>query len=81
MIVGMTLMSDPQPATWRRTMNAAAATDTNNEWIEKKVASLLRDLRRSGFWDSGIEEARRLRREFGYQWDVALKISCDYWCR
>ena len=54
---------------------------SNNEWIEKKVAQMLADLRRSGFWDSGIDEARHLQRTYGYAWDVALKISCDYWCK
>ena len=53
----------------------------DKEWIEKKVTAMLADLRRSGFWDSGIEEARHLQRTYGYAWDVALKISCDYWCR
>ena len=52
----------------------------SNDWIEKQVAKMLRDLRRSGFWDSGIAEARHLHRTYGYQWDVALKIACDYWC-
>ena len=56
-------------------------TPSRNEWIENKVAEMLRELRRSGFWDSGIDEARYLQRKFGYAWDVALKISCDYWCR
>ena len=53
----------------------------NSEWIEKKVTAMLADLRRSGFFDSGIDEARHLQRTYGYTWDVALKISCDYWCK
>jgi hypothetical protein len=53
----------------------------NNEWLEKKVDAMLADLRRSGFWQSGIDEARHLQRTYGYVWDVALKISCDYWCK
>jgi hypothetical protein len=53
----------------------------NSEWIENKVAAMLADLRRSGFWDNGIDEARHLQRTYGYVWDVALKISCDYWCK
>ena len=53
----------------------------SSEWIEKKVAAMLADLRCSGFWDSGIDEARHLQRTYGYAWDVALKISCDYWCK
>ncbi len=60
---------------------AEPMTTSQNEWIENKVAEMLRELRRSGFWDSGIDEARYLQRKFGYAWDVALKISCDYWCR
>jgi hypothetical protein len=52
----------------------------DNEWIEKKVARMLKDLRASGFFDSGIEEAISLQKVHGYAWDVALKISCNYWC-
>jgi hypothetical protein len=51
----------------------------NNEWIEKRATQRLRDLRRGGLWDSVIEEARHLHRTYGHMWDVALKISCDYW--
>jgi hypothetical protein len=57
------------------------AMNGNNEWLEKKVDEMLADLRRSEFWDSGIDEARHLQRTYGYVWDVALKISCDYWCK
>lgn len=53
---------------------------TGNEWIEKKVAQLLRDLRRSGFFENGIADAKNLQAEYEYAWDVALKISCNYWC-
>ena len=53
----------------------------NSEWIEKRVEQLLKDLRRSGFWDAGIAEAQHLQRTYGYQWDVALAIACEYWCR
>jgi hypothetical protein len=52
-----------------------------SDFLENKVAEMLRDMRRSGFWDSAIEEARHLQRTYGYAWDVALKISHDYWCR
>ena len=52
----------------------------NNEWIEKKVTSLLADLCRSGFFQSGIDDARHLQKQHGYTWDVALAISCNYWC-
>jgi len=62
-----------------RTETDGETTRSPNEWIEKKVAELLRKLRRSGFWESGIDEARHLQRTYGYAWDVALKISCDYW--
>jgi hypothetical protein len=53
---------------------------TRNEWIEKKVARMLADLRISGFFESGIEDAKCLQLTYGYTWDVALKLSCDYWC-
>lgn len=36
----------------------------NSEWIEDKVTAMLADLRRSGFWDSGIDEARHLQRTY-----------------
>jgi hypothetical protein len=52
----------------------------DKEWIEKKVAAMLADLRRSGFFQSGIDDARDLQRRYGYAWDVALAISCNYWC-
>ena len=51
-----------------------------NEWIENKVAKMLADLRISGFFNQGIEDALILQRAHGYTWDVALKLSCDYWC-
>lgn len=53
---------------------------SRNEWIEKKVARMLADLRVSGFFDSGIADAKSLQLAHGYTWDVALKLSCDYWC-
>lgn len=52
----------------------------NSEWIEKRVAAMLADLRRSGFFQAGIDDARDLQRRYGYVWDVALAISCNYWC-
>ena len=52
-----------------------------SSFLENKVAEMLKDMRRCGFWDSAIDEARYLRRTYGYAWDVALKISHDYWCR
>lgn len=52
----------------------------DNDWIERRVAELLANLRRSGFFQAGIDEARHLQREYGYVWDVALAISCNYWC-
>lgn len=53
---------------------------SNNQWIENKVEEMLKALRRSGFFDQGIESAKSFQAEYGYEWDVALKISCDYWC-
>lgn len=52
----------------------------SGDFIERKVAQMLRDLRRSGFFQSGIEDARHLQAQHGYAWDVALAISCNYWC-
>jgi hypothetical protein len=57
-------------------MNAA-----NNVWAEKKVDRMLKQLKASGFFAEGIAEAKHLQSTYGYVWDVALKISCDYWCR
>jgi hypothetical protein len=53
----------------------------NNEWIENRVAEMLRDLRRSGFFDAAIAEAQHLHRTQGYVWDVALAIAWSYWAR
>lgn len=52
-----------------------------SNYLEDRVSQLLASLKRSGFWESGIAEAQYLHREKGYVWDVALAISCEYWCR
>jgi hypothetical protein len=50
------------------------------ELLEQRCDEMLKAMRQSGFWESAIDEARRLH-AIGYVWDVALKISHDYWCR
>ena len=55
-------------------------TENKNIWIEQKVAEMLKALRRSGFFDQGINDARHFQSQYGYTWDVALKMSCNYWC-
>ena len=52
-----------------------------SNYLEDLVADLLARLKRSGFWHSGITDAQYLHQEKGYAWDVALSISCEYWCR
>ena len=52
-----------------------------NKWLEQRCDEMLKAMRRCGFWDSAIAEARHLHVTYGYAWDVALKISHDYWCR
>lgn len=73
-----------------RGTKAAGLTTTRDEettmtqpstYLEDLVAGLLAKLKRSGFWDSGIAEAQYLHCHKGYAWDVALSISCEYWCR
>jgi len=54
---------------------------SNNVWAEMKVDLMLKQLKASGFFAEGIAEAKHLQSTYGYVWDVALKISCDYWCR
>lgn len=55
-------------------------TGNKNIWIEEKVAEMLKNLDRSGFFDCGIRDALHIQAERDYTWDVALKIACDYWC-
>lgn len=50
-----------------------------SSWIENQVEKMLRDLRASGYFNQGIEDAREFHRQ-GYVWDVALRMSCNYWC-
>ena len=54
--------------------------DNQTDWIEQKTAQLLRSARASGFFDDCIDDAKHFQ-EQGYQWDVALAMSCEFWCR
>lgn len=49
------------------------------DWIEAKTAELLAKARRSGFFEGVIADAKWFA-EQGYVWDVALALSCKYWC-
>jgi hypothetical protein len=49
------------------------------DWIEKKTAELLASAKRSGFFKDAIRDAKFFA-EQGYAWDVALAMSCKYWC-
>lgn len=49
------------------------------DWIETKTAQLLAAARRSGFFASVIADAKHFAAE-GFAWDVALAMSCRYWC-
>jgi len=59
------------------TMNRPATEIT---WVEAKTAELLTAARRSAYFSDVILDAKHLQHTDGYAWDVALKISCDYWC-
>ena len=50
------------------------------DWIERKTASLLLAAKRSGFFRDVISDAEWFAKD-GYVWDVALAMSCEYWCR
>ncbi len=50
------------------------------DWIEKKTAELLASAKRSGYFSDVIDDAKWLADSEGYAWDVALAISCKYWC-
>lgn len=51
----------------------------NADWIETKTAQLLAAAKRSGFFADVITEAKWFEKQ-GYAWDVALAMSCKYWC-
>ena len=50
------------------------------DWVEAKTAELLAAAKRSGFFKDAIADAKHFESE-GYAWDVALAISCEFWCR
>lgn len=54
--------------------------DTEPCWVERKTAELLAKAKRSGFFRDVISDAEHFASE-GYAWDVALAMSCEYWCR
>ncbi len=49
------------------------------DYLENKVANLLASAKRSGYFSEVIADAKHIQSE-GYVWDVALAISCGYWC-
>ena len=49
------------------------------DYLETKVADLLAAAKRSGYFGEVIADAKHFQAE-GYVWDVALDISCGYWC-
>lgn len=49
------------------------------DFIEQRTAALLAAAKRSGFFLDAIADAKRFAAE-GYCWDVALAMSCKYWC-
>jgi hypothetical protein len=55
------------------------ATSVQIDWIEKTTADLLAKAKRSGYFAHVIEDAICFEKQ-GYVWDVALKLSCNYWC-
>lgn len=55
------------------------ATPAGPDWVETKTAALLAAAKRSGFFANAIRDAQFFAAD-GYAWDVALAISCGYWC-
>jgi hypothetical protein len=51
----------------------------DKDWIELKTENLLAAAKRSGFFSDVIADAKHFEAD-GYCWDVALAMSCDYWC-
>jgi hypothetical protein len=50
------------------------------DWVELKTARLLAAAKRSGFFRDCIRDAEAFAAD-GYVWDVALAMSCEFWCR
>jgi hypothetical protein len=49
------------------------------DWIELKTERLLAAAKRSGFFADVIRDAEYFAAD-GYVWDVAIAMSCKYWC-
>ena len=49
------------------------------DFIELKTAQLLAAAKRSGHFAGVIADAKRFAAD-SYAWDVALSMSCEYWC-
>ena len=56
-----------------------AKGETMADFIEQRTAELLASAKRSGFFREAIADAKHFA-EQGYVWDVALAMSCKYWC-
>jgi len=53
--------------------------ETKIDWLENKQAALLRAAKRSGYFADVIADAKWIAAD-GFSWDVALAMSCKYWC-
>lgn len=51
------------------------------DFIETRIAALIRAAKRSGYFADVIDDAKHFHENDGYAWDVALAMSCEYWCR
>jgi len=49
------------------------------DWVEIKTGAMIRSAKDSGFFADVIADARCFLND-GYVWDVALAMSCKYWC-
>ena len=49
------------------------------DWIEDTTAALIQQAKRCGFFHDVMQDAKYLQETEGYAWDVALKISLNYW--
>ena len=53
--------------------------EATRDWEETKTTQLLVAAKQSGFFSDVISDAKEFESE-GYVWDVALAMSCKYWC-
>jgi hypothetical protein len=49
------------------------------DWIELRTEQLLKKAKLSGFFKDVISDAEEFEKQ-GFVWDVALAMSCEYWC-